>query len=93
MPVAVNTTLAVLDRVSRYGLINFRKERAMAADFVQRLGTKTPTVDTSVGDLSGGNQQKVALARWLAAGPSAGGGASWSWSLTTPSSPPAGERA
>src|SRR5205823_9160774 len=37
--------------------------------FVSRLGIKAPSVDTPVGNLSGGNQQKVALARWLAADP------------------------
>ncbi len=42
----------------------------MRLDFVQRLGVKTPSIDAPVGNLSGGNQQKVALARWLAAAPS-----------------------
>ena len=70
MPVSANTTLAVLREVSRFGLINFAKERAVARAFAQRLGTKTPSVDNPVGNLSGGNQQKVALARWLAAEPS-----------------------
>ena len=39
---------------------------ATASAFVRRLGIKTPTLETPVGNLSGGNQQKVALARWLA---------------------------
>jgi rhamnose transport system ATP-binding protein len=70
LPVAANATLAVLRTVSRGGFLNFRRERALAEDLVRKLGVKTPTVETPVGNLSGGNQQKVALARWLAAGPS-----------------------
>jgi rhamnose transport system ATP-binding protein len=69
LSVAVNTTLAVLPRVSHGGFLNFRRERALAANLVQKLGVKTPSVDNPVGNLSGGNQQKVALARWLAVDP------------------------
>jgi rhamnose transport system ATP-binding protein len=69
LPVAANTTLAVLERVSTLGFLRFRAEQDLAAGFVQRLGIKTPSVATPVGNLSGGNQQKVALARWLAVEP------------------------
>jgi rhamnose transport system ATP-binding protein len=69
MPVDVNTTLAILRRIAAGGLINFAKEREIATTFVQRLGVKTPSISAPVGNLSGGNQQKVALARWLAAEP------------------------
>ncbi|MFO0810908.1 MAG: ATP-binding cassette domain-containing protein [Gemmataceae bacterium] len=69
MPVAANATLATLRRLTALGLIDFRRERAVAADFVERLGVKTASLDAPVGNLSGGNQQKVALARWLAADP------------------------
>ena len=69
LPISANTTLAVLQKVSRAGFLDFRAERELAADFVRQLGVKTPSVDVPVGNLSGGNQQKVALARWLAAGP------------------------
>jgi rhamnose transport system ATP-binding protein len=69
MSVASNTTLAILSRVSQFGLINRAREREIATSFVQRLGTKTASIQSPVGTLSGGNQQKVALARWLAAKP------------------------
>jgi rhamnose transport system ATP-binding protein len=70
MPVSANATLAVLRRLSRYGFLHSSREREVAARFVERLGIKTPSVVAAVGTLSGGNQQKVALARWLAAEPS-----------------------
>jgi L-arabinose transport system ATP-binding protein len=46
-----------------------RLERRVAAGFVERLNVRTPSLDQEVGKLSGGNQQKVVLARWLAARP------------------------
>jgi rhamnose transport system ATP-binding protein len=69
MPVVANTTLAVLRQVANRGWLDTRRERVVARSFVDRLGIKTPSLDTPVGNLSGGNQQKVALARWLAAQP------------------------
>jgi ABC-type sugar transport system ATPase subunit len=69
MPVASNTTLASLGAVSSAGLIDRAAERRSARGYVERLGIKTPSISTEVGALSGGNQQKVALARWLAIGP------------------------
>jgi rhamnose transport system ATP-binding protein len=69
MPVATNATLAVLNQISSYGWINFHHERSLAADYVKRLQVKTASLETPVGDLSGGNQQKVAISRWLATQP------------------------
>jgi rhamnose transport system ATP-binding protein len=65
LPIALNTTLASLDRVSANGLLRFRAERTVAEEFKERLGVKAPSAQTLTKNLSGGNQQKVALARWL----------------------------
>jgi rhamnose transport system ATP-binding protein len=69
MSVCANATLATLRQVSKGGLIDFAAERRVAADHVRRLGVKAASIESPVSELSGGNQQKVALARWLAAGP------------------------
>ena len=65
---AANATLAVLRQIAR-PFLEARRERRLAAGFVERFAIKTPSLDTPVGHLSGGNQQKVALARWLATKP------------------------
>ncbi len=68
MPMSVRTsvTLATLaDFMSRSGLIDQDKEREVAEAFRERLNIRTPSVETPVGMLSGGNQQKVMLAKWL----------------------------
>ena len=49
---------------------NRQSERALASRYIDRFAIRTPSPDTEVGQLSGGNQQKVALARWLATTPS-----------------------
>jgi len=69
MPIASNTSLASLGAVSSRGLIDRAAERRSAEGHVQRLRIKTPSVTAEVGSLSGGNQQKVALARWLSTEP------------------------
>ena len=69
LPVAANATLAILRQISSHGWIDFTNERKIAQSFVQRLGIKTASVNAPVETLSGGNQQKVALARWLATDP------------------------
>ena len=70
MSVAANASLASLARVSRRGLIDRRAERESASRYVEQFRIKTASLDAEVGTLSGGNQQKVALARWLATEPS-----------------------
>ncbi|MBC7265348.1 MAG: sugar ABC transporter ATP-binding protein [Chloroflexi bacterium] len=65
MGVADNIVLASLDFISRRGLIDLERRNAIAGRFVQELNIKTPDLNRWVKFLSGGNQQKVILARWL----------------------------
>jgi D-xylose transport system ATP-binding protein len=69
--IAFNTTIASLQTVSTgsIGMIDAGRERHLVEKYVAQLGVKTPDIDTPVGTLSGGNQQKVVLAKWLNAGP------------------------
>jgi rhamnose transport system ATP-binding protein len=69
MPIASNASLANLAAVSRNGLIDYAAERSLARSYVERLRIKTQSIYTETGSLSGGNQQKVAVARWLAIDP------------------------
>ena len=64
-PIKINTTLANMGAVSSHGVIDKDKEYAVAEDYRQKLRTKCPTVEQNVGNLSGGNQQKVLLAKWM----------------------------
>lgn len=69
MAVAENISLASHDRLFPGGWLRFGAEEALARDFVGRLDVRGPGVDAPGAALSGGNQQKVALARWLATRP------------------------
>ena len=64
-PIKINTTLANMGAVSSHGVIDKDKEYAVAEEYRQKLRTKCPTVEQNVGNLSGGNQQKVLLAKWM----------------------------
>lgn len=61
-----NTSLAALRRLTQLGFVRYRKERTLVQGFIDRLRVKTPALDSSIAGLSGGNQQKLALAKWLA---------------------------
>ncbi len=61
-----NITIANLGRVSRFGWLSGARERAMNSQLIKQLAIRTPSSKQEVGRLSGGNQQKVVLARWLA---------------------------
>ncbi len=71
MGVGKNLSLAALSLgvISRLGLIQSRAEDDLVGRYVRRLRIKTPSVEQLVGLLSGGNQQKVVLAKWLASNP------------------------
>jgi ribose transport system ATP-binding protein len=66
--VAENMTLSALGRFASRGVIRFAAERAEAARWVERLHVRTPSTAAMTGGLSGGNQQKVVLAKWRIAG-------------------------
>jgi len=67
--VARNATLAIRNTLTKFGLITNRAENSAARVWASRLEVKTAALDTEAGTLSGGNQQKVVLAKWLATNP------------------------
>ncbi len=64
-----NTTLARLDFVSERGVVDVDKEYQAADEYKKKLGVKAPSVEQTVGNLSGGNQQKVLIGKWMFAQP------------------------
>ncbi|MDR0496841.1 MAG: ATP-binding cassette domain-containing protein [Treponema sp.] len=64
-----NTTLAKLDKIARASVINEHEEVVIAEDYCKKLNTKTPSILQFAGNLSGGNQQKVVLSKWLFSDP------------------------
>ena len=64
-----NTTLARLDFISNRGIVDADKEYMMADEYKTKLGVKTPSIEQHVGNLSGGNQQKVLIGKWMFAQP------------------------
>ena len=65
MPIRANVTLAHLDGVTRYGFVSCGNEQAVAERFRERLRIRAASVEQPAGSLSGGNQQKVVIAKWL----------------------------
>ncbi len=65
MSVRENLTLALLPLLTRHGQIDRERERAIVTKFIMALGIKTANMEQPIRELSGGNQQKVLLARWL----------------------------
>ena len=65
MSVRENLSFAALDRVSSAGIIDHAKERALIDEMIDLLAIRTAGTDIPVGSLSGGNQQKVVIAKWL----------------------------
>ncbi len=68
-PIRVNTTLAKTSKVSRRGAFDYDKERIVADEYKDKLSIKCSSTEQYVGNLSGGNQQKVLLAKWMFADP------------------------
>ena len=69
MSVVANASLASLDRTLRGGFISATREAGYVTPYVERFRVKTPSLTEMIVNLSGGNQQKVILAKWLATGP------------------------
>jgi len=67
MTALANTTLPILGRMSRWSFIKRRSERSLVGSYFERLRVRAPNVDVVTAGLSGGNQQKLVLAKWLAA--------------------------
>ncbi len=69
MTVAASISLASIEQTERFGFLSATLETRLAQDYVERLRIKTPSVQQIVENLSGGNQQKVIIAKWLATNP------------------------
>ncbi|NMA91436.1 MAG: xylose ABC transporter ATP-binding protein [Amphibacillus sp.] len=69
MNVAENTTMAALDQISSYHILNHDQEKSKSEAYNKKMHVKTASIETKVGTLSGGNQQKVVLSKWLMTNP------------------------
>jgi ribose transport system ATP-binding protein len=69
MNVARNTSLASLGRISKFGIIQKKKEEDLSLEFIRKMNIQVPDAGMEVDKLSGGNQQKVVLSKWLATDP------------------------
>jgi ribose transport system ATP-binding protein len=67
MNIKWNSVISALRMISNYGIVNSKKESEIADYYVKKLNTRTPSLNQIVGNLSGGNQQKVVIAKTLAA--------------------------
>ncbi|WP_299375656.1 sugar ABC transporter ATP-binding protein [uncultured Tateyamaria sp.] len=69
LPIFQNVTLPSLGRISGKGFLKLAEEFKLAREYTERLDLRAASLDTPVGNLSGGNQQKVVIAKWLATQP------------------------
>lgn len=69
LTVRENSSLAVLGNLCKVGFVNFKQERDFTSKAIKEFNIKTPTMEQKVINLSGGNQQKIVLARWMAMNP------------------------
>ena len=68
MSCRANISMAMLDRLTRMGMLDAAKEKQIAAQYFEQLRVKATSLEAPVNSLSGGNQQKIVLAKWLARG-------------------------
>ena len=61
-----NITITILDWLSRFGIVDRRRQSAVSAEYIEKLSIKCPSDSVDIATLSGGNQQKAVLAKWLA---------------------------
>ena len=69
MSVQDNLTMSILPKLSKFGILNKKMQEKVTKEYIERIAIKTPGCSTKIKDLSGGNQQKVILSRWLATKP------------------------
>lgn len=69
MTVRSNISMAVLERISKFFKVNQPEEQRLSNEYQQSIRIKTPSIEEKIKNLSGGNQQKVIIARWLASNP------------------------
>ena len=69
LPIFQNVSLPSLGRTSRHGFLQLAEEFKLAREYAERLDLRAASLDTNAGNLSGGNQQKVVIAKWLATRP------------------------
>lgn len=69
LSVRENVTMVMLSEIVKMGLVQKKREIGMVEDYVQRIRIKTPSIEQNIANLSGGNQQKVVISRWLATKP------------------------
>ena len=69
LSVQQNISMPLMRALSRFSVIGLAREKALAREYVQRLAIRTPSIDQKVMYLSGGNQQRVVIAKWLATKP------------------------
>ena len=64
-----NISAPIIDTICKKGIVNRNKENEIAEKYVEELKVRTPSIETVVGTLSGGNQQKVVISKWIATSP------------------------
>lgn len=64
-----NISVPIIDTICKKGIVNWKKENEITEKYVEELKVRTPSIETVVGTLSGGNQQKVVISKWIATSP------------------------